>query len=200
MTLFATSCEPLLTWVVSLIAEGLFVDSGAYTWEQRHRNQAPVWGGRLEQEKAVLTVLEDVLLHSQAHQFHKVWGQLVLYYPGASALHLPTGPEATGAVNKGLWEGYLGFEWEQKMKVKFPIWPFFSPSLICFFHQQPSVPLLLYSPFSTHTPNSPFPPHLQIPLLYPITPQLSLTHVKSFLPHGEAQIVLHFCYHTNIIS
>lgn len=42
------------------------MDAGAYTWEQRHRNQAPVWGGRLEQEKAVLTVLEDVLLQSQA--------------------------------------------------------------------------------------------------------------------------------------
>lgn len=48
------------------------MDAGAYTWEQsqqRHRNQAPVWGGRLEQEKAVLPVLEDVedvLLQSQA--------------------------------------------------------------------------------------------------------------------------------------
>lgn len=45
------------------------MDAGAYTWEQkqqRHRNQAPVWGGRMEQEKAVLAVLEDVLLQSQA--------------------------------------------------------------------------------------------------------------------------------------
>lgn len=53
---------------------------------------------------------------------------------------------------------------------------FLLPSLIWLFHQQPSIPFLLYSLFSTQTPNSPFPPHLQIPLLYPITLQLPLTH------------------------
>lgn len=45
------------------------MDAGASTWEQgqqRHRNQAPVWGGRLGQEKAVLADVEDVLLQSQA--------------------------------------------------------------------------------------------------------------------------------------
>lgn len=43
--------------------------AGASPWEQgqqRHRNQAAVWGGRLGQEEAVLADVEDVLLQSQA--------------------------------------------------------------------------------------------------------------------------------------
>lgn len=34
MTLSASSCEPLLTWVVTLIAVDLFVEAGAYAWSR----------------------------------------------------------------------------------------------------------------------------------------------------------------------
>lgn len=41
---------------------------------------------------------------------HKVWGQLLLYYPEASVLYCLSGPVATEAVSKGLREGYLDHE------------------------------------------------------------------------------------------
>lgn len=158
MTPFASSCEPLLTWVVSLIAEGLFVDAGAYTWEQRqqrHRNQAAVWGGRQEQEKAVLTVLEDVLLQSQAlvaptcTRFEGSLGFIILQ------LLLCASSLARGTRRSKQWivRGLFGF-WVRAAEdeSEIPKLVFLLPSLIWFFHWQPSVPLLRSSLFSTQIP------------------------------------------------
>lgn len=168
------------------------MDSGAYTWEQsqqRHRNQAPVWGGRLEQEKAVLPVLEDV--EHVLHQSQALVALTCTRFEGrycfttlkpllcTSSLAQRQQKQQARDCERVIWVLTKSNRAEGRTtedEGEIPKLVFLLPSLIWLFHQQPSIPFLLYSLFSTQTPNSPFPPHLQIPLLYPITLQLPLTH------------------------
>ena len=76
---------------------------------------------------------------------HEVWGQLLLSYPEASALHCLPGPGATEAVSKGLGQGYLDHKWRRATEDEgeIPKLGFLLPSLIWLFHQWCSIPFPL---------------------------------------------------------